>query len=126
MRNSPLRPYRTDAAMTLSFLLSVLALLAALFNYFWTGNGIHGTGGALLTVVSTLLLTLATGVVLNGWGSGWLRVVLEVLIGLDFLGTAAAAYLLQAWILLALVLLAALAWFAHFVRRPRPSLAVQG
>jgi quinoprotein glucose dehydrogenase len=126
MTNAALGSYRGDVAMTLSLVLSALAFVVSLFNYFWTGNGIHGTEGALLVVVSTLLLTLATGVVFNRWGAGWLRIVLEVLIGLDFLGTIAAAYLLQAWILVALVILAALPWLAHLVRRPHPSLAMQG
>jgi quinoprotein glucose dehydrogenase len=112
--------------MTLSLLFSFLALIDSLFNYFWTGSGIQGTEGALLVVVSTLLLALAAGVVINRLGSAWVRVALEVLMALDFAGTVVAAYLLQAWILLALALLAAIAWLIHLVRRPRASLATQG
>ena len=51
-------------------MLSLLALIDSLFNYFWTGNGIHGSEGALLVVVSTLLLALAAGVFLNRWDRG--------------------------------------------------------
>ena len=111
----------TDFAMTAVWGLSLLALLDSLFNYFWTGNGIHGSEGALLVVVSTLLLVLAVGVVLNRWGPGWLRLILEILTVLDFLGTGLAAYFLEAWILLALVVLAAIAWLIHVLRpAPRP------
>src|SRR3569833_2307778 len=96
----------SDFALTASWGLSVLALLDSIFNYFWTGNGIHGSEGALLVVVSTLLLVIGIGVVLNHWGPHWLRGVLSVLIVLGFIGTGAAAYLLDAWILLALDILA--------------------
>src|SRR3954463_1737319 len=106
----------TDFALTTAWGLSALALIDSLFNYFWSGNGIHGSEGALLVVVSTLLLVAAIGAVVNRWGPHWLHVLLGVLIVLDFVGTGAAAYLLEAWILLALVVLAFLAWLAHVVR----------
>jgi hypothetical protein len=42
-------------------------------------------------------------------------------LALDFLGTAVAAYFLEAWILLALVIVAAVAWLVHMFRpMPRP------
>ncbi len=124
MTNTSLPIRRTDVAMRAVALLALLAFLDSLFNYFWTGNGIHGSEGALLVVVSTLLLTLAAGVIAWNRVRGWLRNLLEVLIVLDFLGTAAAAYLLEAWILLALVVLAFIAWIAHMVRpAPAPSIA---
>ncbi len=116
---------RLDYGMTAVFLLSLLALVDSLFNYFWTGNGIHGTEGALLVVVSTLLMAIAAALIANNWIGGWLRGVFEVLLFLDFLGTAAAAYLLEAWILLALVVLAFIAWLAHFVR-PAPTVTTAG
>jgi len=109
--------------MKVAVVLSALALLDSLFNYLWAGNGIHGTEGALLVVVSTLLLTLATGLIASGWITGWVRGLLEALIALDFLGTALAAYLLEAWVLLGLVVLAAIAWLIHLFSRsaPRPA-----
>ena len=102
-------------------LLSLLALIESIFNYFWTGNGIHGSEGALLVLVSTLLMTLAAGIIAADRAHGWIRGVLEILVALDFLGTAAAAYLLEAWILLGLIVLAAIAWIVHIARRaPSP------
>lgn len=111
----------TDMAMTAVFVLALLALIDSLFNYFWTGNGIHGTEGALLVVVSTLLLAIAAGLIVNRWVRGWLRGLFEVLIFLDFLGTAIAAYFLEAWILLLLIGLAFIAWVVHLIRPARSS-----
>ena len=74
-------------------------------------------------MVSTLLLTLAAGIVVNRWAPGWLRGILEILIFLDFVGTGAAAYFLEDWILLGLMIVGLLAWIAHLIRRPTPSLA---
>ncbi|MEJ0097524.1 MAG: hypothetical protein WDM84_05760 [Bauldia sp.] len=105
--------------MNVVTVLALLALLDCLFNFFWTGNGIHGSEGALLVIVSTLLMALAAGLIARGLLRGWLGGLFEVLIVLDFLGTALAAYFLEAWILLALVVLAAVAWVFHLLR-PAP------
>ena len=43
---------------------SVAALAVALFNFFWSGNGIHSTGGALLVVISSALMAGAAGCLL--------------------------------------------------------------
>jgi len=93
-------------------LISVLAFADALFNYFWTGNGIHGTEGALLVVVSTLLMGVAAWLTGAHIVHGWLRTLLLALLVLDFIGTGLAAYLLEAWILLALDIAATVAWLA--------------
>jgi hypothetical protein len=108
-----------DIAIWLVALLALLAFLDSIFNYFWTGNGIHGTEGALLVVASTFLMGVAAVLIGNRWVGGWLRTLFEILLVLDFVGTAAAAYLLEAWILLVLVVLAFVAWIAHLVRPAR-------
>lgn len=108
-----------DIAIWLVALLALLAFLDSIFNYFWTGNGIHGTEGALLVVASTFLMGVAAVLIGNRWVGGWLRTMFEILLVLDFAGTAAAAYLLEAWILLILVVLAFVAWIAHVVRPAR-------
>ena len=115
-------PWRPDVAMTGVLTLGALAFLDSLFNYFFVGNGIHGTEGALLVVISTFLMTLAAALIAGGWLRGGWRTLFEVLLALDFLGTAAAAWLLEAWILFALAILAAIAWVVHLVRpAPRPN-----
>src|SRR6185312_713258 len=93
-------------------LLSALAALCvAVFEYFWHGNGIHGTGGALIVIVSTALV-LAGALVLGRLPerARGMRILLLVLLVVDILGTALAAYLLEAYALLALVVLALVGW----------------
>ena len=80
-----------DIAIWLVALLALLAFLDSIFNYFWTGNGIHGTEGALLVVASTFLMGVAAVLIGNRWVGGWLRTLFEILLVLDFAGTAAAA-----------------------------------
>ncbi len=105
--------------------VALVAFLDAIFNDLWTANGIHGTEGAHLVVVSMLLLATAAALIAWGRVHGWLKTVLEVLIGLDFLGTALAAYLLEAWILLTLTVIGAIVWIVHLARPVRPAQAVR-
>lgn len=105
--------------MQLVCLCGLLALLDSIFNYFWSGNGIHGTEGALLVVGSTLLMLIAAALIATDRVHGWVRVVLEVLLVLDFVGTGLAAYLLEAWVLLVLDILAVAAWVVHALRPAR-------
>jgi len=114
--------WRSDFGIVAVAILGFLAFLDSLFNYFWTGNGIHGTEGALLVVISTFLLCVAAVLIAARWIKGWVGGLFEALIALDLLGTAFAAYLLEAWILLALVSLSAIAWLVH-IFRPSPRLA---
>lgn len=121
MRTHSPRPWRSDAPMSAVAVLSLLALLDSIFNFVWSGNGIHGTQGALLVVISTFLMLLAAVLIAAAWVSGGLRTLFEVLLVLDFVGTFFAAWLLEAWILLAVVVLAAIAWVVHLLRpSPRP------
>jgi hypothetical protein len=116
-----------DGPMVILTALAVLAFLDSLFNYFWQGNGIHGTEGALLVVISTLLLAIGGWLVAARWAWGWVRLVLEILIFLDLIGTGVAAYFLNTWILVALDVIALLVFLFHlFRRRPTPVAATSG
>jgi hypothetical protein len=116
---------RLDPSLAALCILALLAFLDSLFNYVWTGNGIHGSQGALLVLVATLLMTAAAAVLLWRWATGAVATVLHVLLALDFIGTGFAAYLLQAWVLLALDILAALAWLAHLTLRRRVAIRAE-
>jgi quinoprotein glucose dehydrogenase len=97
----------------LLFLGALVAFCLALFGYFWKGNGIHGTGGALLVVVSSGLALVGAFVLLQ-WRDTprWLRVLVLVLMILDIVGTGVAAWFLETYWLLAFLALALLGWIA--------------
>jgi glycerol-3-phosphate acyltransferase PlsY len=106
------------AAIWLLAAVSTLGLAVSVFNYFWTGNGIHGSLGALIVIGSTLLMALASAAIAVGFARGWVRSVLAILILLDILGTGFAAYMLEAQILFGLMILAFIAWaFSAFSDR---------
>ena len=99
---------------------SLLALIDALFNYVDAGNGIHGTEGALLVVISTALQLIAALLILfNVLRGGW-RILFEVLILLDLIGTVAAAHFLEAPLLVVLTIIGFIGWLLLLVRPPRP------
>jgi hypothetical protein len=100
---------------------AIAGLVIATFNFFWTGNGIHGTAGALLVVVSSALMVAATCALMffNRMGRG-LRGTLIVLIALDILGTGLAAYFLEATWLIAAMAVALIGWIIHLVSDPVP------
>jgi drug/metabolite transporter (DMT)-like permease len=101
--------------------LSGLGFVVAAFNYAQPGNGIAYTPGALLVLVSSLLI-LAASIVVHGVRHGipWLNTTLNVLIALGLIGTAFAAYMLDAFVLTGLMLLALCAEAASLMR-PAPS-----
>jgi hypothetical protein len=92
-------------------LAGAVGLLVSLIAYFHLGSGIDHTAGALLVIVSTLLLVGDSVVLaLAAGANGWLRPLLLVLAVLDVLGTGVAAWFLHAWLLLALMVVALVGW----------------
>jgi hypothetical protein len=102
----------------------ILGFVEAVLNYFFD-VGIAYSEGALLVVVSTLLILVAIGLV-RWWPTmpRWLKVVLAILILLDFIGTGFAAYFLEAYLLLALMVIALIAWI-FAAATPRTSMEVR-
>jgi hypothetical protein len=115
---------KTNAGGPILLTAAVVALAIAVFNFFWLDNGIHGTAGAGLVVISSALMAAAAAalVVATGMGRG-LRGTLLVLIALDIIGTGLAAYLLEADLLLAAMAVALVGWIAVLAsgRQPRRS-----
>jgi len=106
---------------------AVAALAISIFNYFWTGNGIHGTAGALLVVVSSVLLAGAAAALLFAGNMGrGLRGTLVVLILLDIIGTGLAAYFLEATWLIAAMAVALIGWILRLVSDAAPRRATGG
>ena len=100
------------------------ALVVAVFDFFSPGNGIHGTAGAGLVVISSALMVAAAAALAFAARMGrGLRGTLLVLIALDILGTGLAAYLLEADLLLGAMAVALVGWMAVLAsgRQPRRS-----
>ena len=106
----------SDYGGWLLLLGSLIGLGAALFDYFWTGNGIHGTAGALLVIVTNALIVLASGALLR-WPEmpRWLRAILLFLVLVDICGTGFAAYMLEAWWHVGAMALALIGWIVRVV-----------
>lgn len=81
--------------------LAAIGLVAVTIEFFTPASGIDGTPGALLAIVASALILGATIVV--GFppaipaGLHW---TLEILILLGVIGTLAAAWFLESWVLL--------------------------
>ena len=121
----PTRAPRFSYGLWLLFAAFLIGLGLAIFNYLWTGNGIHGTPGALLVIISTGLACI-TCLALAEWPGlpGWLRLLLLFLIVMDIVATGLAAYMLAAYWLVAAMAISAVGWALHVGLDPpssRPS-----
>jgi quinoprotein glucose dehydrogenase len=108
---------RTRRVAWLLPLGALIALGAALFDYFDPGNGIHGTGGVLLVIGSTLVM-LILALVLVQWrrAPGFVHGLLLVLLIVDIGGTGLASYLLEAWWVFGATVLALVGWLIDIPR----------
>ena len=115
------RPARAGFGTWIVLLGALIGLAEAVFDYFWTGNGIHGTAGVLLVIVTIALMFFASGA-LTLWPAmpRWLRGVLLFLILLDIFGSGFAAYMLEAWWLVGAMALALVGWIVHLAADPAP------
>ncbi len=100
-------------------LAALIGLGICVFAYFSTGNGIHGTAGVLLVIVSTALMLLAA-LAISIWPAMWvwLRGLLLVLIALDIVGSGFAGYMLDDWWLVGAMALATIGWLAYLAADP--------
>ena len=106
---------RRDLGTRILLVAGVGGLAIAVFNYFWHDNGIHGTPGALLVVISSALMVGASCALLFGAMARGLRATLIVLIALAIIGTGFASYMLEADWLLAAMAVAFIGLILHLV-----------
>jgi len=125
MSRIPATMMRPGASILLAAALAALA--KALFNYFWSGNGIHGTAGALLVVISSALMAAAAcALLLAGRIGPALRGTLLALIVLDIVGTALSAYFLEANWLIAAMVVALVGWIVVLASDRMPPQPLSG
>jgi len=110
----------------LLFLAAVVAALASLYD-FLIAWGINHTLGAGIVLVTTIIMAVAALAMLT-WRAmpNWLRVLLLIGLAVDVIGTGVAAYFLTAWVLLILMIIAAIGWFGTVfsgANKPREQMA---
>ena len=105
-----------------AWLIAIAALVGlglALYGYLTPNDGISFTPGALLVVVSSALILAASVLLGLNVVPGWAVIVLNVLLLLGLLGTAFAAWFLQTYLLVALMIVGLIGWVVHLVRPRR-------
>jgi hypothetical protein len=108
---------KSSASSFAMALCALAAVVVALVNYLMPGNGISGTPGALLVVASSALLAGVGYLSGRRIAAGRTGGAVLLLIALFLLaGTALAAWLLEAYVLFALMMLAGLGWIAIAMR----------
>lgn len=88
---------------------SVLGLLVAFYDYFFAWGIDHSIGSTIVCTSMALMMGAALVIVLDD-PPPIARVLLNIGLVIDFLGTLLAAYFLESYLLVALVILAAIGW----------------
>lgn len=112
-RTLPNAPWGAAAIAT----SAAIGFISALWHYLAPRTGVTGTEGALLVVVSSLLV-LGDGLLLVFLARGAVRTTLLVLAILGAVGTFTAALFLHEWLLAAMMVLAAIGALAGFGDHP--------
>jgi hypothetical protein len=97
---------------------AIVGAAVSIANYFSPDSGIAGTPGAILVIVSSVIL-IALGLIMRGAAtrSQGLRVFVAAAALLGIAGTAFAGYLLESETLVVAMLVCLAGWFIHLVER---------
>jgi hypothetical protein len=116
-------PKPADIGSTLVCSGALVGAAVSVANYLSPDSGIAGTPGAILAIVSTIIL-LGFGLIMRGYaGRGRVfRTLVAAFALVTIVGTAFAGYLLESETLVALMMACLAGWLAH-IFRPRPLLA---
>ena len=107
---------RSDYGAWLIVIASIAGLAVSVYNYNAADSGIAGTPGAILVIVSTLLLLIAAFVLGRDMSGTALRVVLATLALLAILGTGFAGYLLESNTLVVAMAVCLLGWLIRLLQ----------
>lgn len=106
--------HRNNIGAWLLLICALAGLVLAVIATFNDGNGIAQTPGAYLVFLTTALLVVgALLLALARNAPRWLRGIIALLVLLDLLGSAFAAYLLEAYWLAGFMVAGLVAWLIH-------------
>ena len=98
---------------------AILGTAVSIANYFSPDSGIAGTPGALLVIVSTLIL-LVFGLIMRSDAQGFgFRIFIAGSALFNILGTAFAGHLLNSETLAVLMMVSLAGWLIHLFERRR-------
>jgi hypothetical protein len=95
-------------------LAGALGAIAAVCDFYIVSSGIDGTGGVELVIASSLLMVFGALMVMV-LGPGFLAGIFLLLLLLDVIGTGVAGYFLESWMVMGVMVLAALGWLIHVI-----------
>jgi len=104
---------KPDSRIWLIAIPAGIGLVLSLIAYLTPHGAVAHSWGAVLVVVATALLLVASLLIALAEMPHWFVVLLEVLIILDIVGTGGAAYFLETYILLAFMVIALTGWIFH-------------
>jgi hypothetical protein len=104
---------KPDSRIWLIAIPAGIGLVLSLIAYLTPHGAVAHSWGAVLVVVATALLLVASLLLALAEMPHWFVVLLEVLIILDIVGTGVAAYFLETYILLAFMVIALIGWIFH-------------
>ena len=112
----------SDSGAWVITLSALIGCAVAIYNYYAADNGISGTPGAMLVIVSTLALIVAGFILGRDMGGFVLHFILGTLALLGILGTGFAAWLLESNVLMVLMAVCLFGWLLRLFRL-RPAYA---
>ena len=92
---------------------SAIGFIICLVDYFMPHGDIAHSWGALLVLISTALMVIASLWIALGTLPRWALILFEVLIIFDILGTGFCAYMLESVALLVFMAIALIGWIWH-------------
>lgn len=107
----PTASTRAEWGRWLLFVAAALGVLVSLYDFFLAWGISHTVGTGIVLVSTAIMAVSALAFLIWRAMPAWLRVLLLIGLALDVIGTGVAAYFLTAWLLLALMVVAAIGWF---------------
>ena len=111
--------YKRNHGAYLIGMSAAVAFVISLYNFFVLTSAIRHTGGAELAIASTLTILLMSACILvfRRLHAKWERAILYSILLLFILGSIFAAYLLETWTILGLLVISLVGWWIQVLTK---------